>query len=71
MCTHYADDESDARMFEKMMFLVRDWDDDDEPLDTLDDLVCWYISKPVDVMLFAHASLQITHIQLLLCVYNI
>ena len=63
MCTRYADDGIQARRFEKVMFLVRDWDDDDEPLDTLDDLVCWYISKPVDVMLFAHI--------LLLCVYNI
>ena len=40
MCTRYADGGIQARMFGKVMFLVRDWDDDEQPI-TLDEMVCW------------------------------
>ena len=38
MCINYADEKSQAGMFEKIVFLVRDWEHD-EPPDTLDQLV--------------------------------
>ena len=41
MCTRYAGDGIQARMFGKVMFLVRDWEHDDESPDTLDEMVCW------------------------------